>query len=773
MGAILQYGEVRAVSESLNYYSFLGISRSASLQEVARAYDERVTAVYQSGMSKEDMSEAINQCEAAKYWLGDAGRRREYDTEFPSPASEESPDPADPPEAAPRVPEKAPAAADSRKDPEEQRIGLAEWMTALENGEGEITQLRRELDIPAARFRERAAEIGGHKRDEVFGALGANDLSADDDKDEQITAPQGFEVPEAARSEDGERAVTASEAEIRRLRSELDSSTASLREYSIEIKKLKDGAVGEIENLTAAVREKDASIASHQAALRAAYERSQELEAQIAAEGETAAAAMESREREIDRLRQALESSTAALGGRTAEIEDLKRNARVGFEKLAAAVKEKDVNIAALGAKLQAMEASERQREEALYAESARRQELEARAAAEIGRLRQALDERAVEAGELNGVKFEELTAVIGERDTEIAALQAVIGALKETEHQREEALRTEAARRQELEARIAAEDKAASAMLKDREAEIEELRQALEKSAAEVEDLSRSQAGAPQNAAAAGREGLRGPLRPKDIDEFGEYLDDNLKSIGADTGADYYPLLREHLCGVLFGGVPIVIRRPAGMKLMKCVANALTNTADVPTLTFHKGLSAGAAESFLSSGGRVVCLDAFVGRYDEEELLSLFDMHRDKIIFLTIAYNRTLSYVAGEFLNYCHYLNLDRVAAFSSAALPTADPSVCEEEDAPPLLGAVTPDSYLLRDILGELGFSSDLAGHKSRFVFDARGVCRSLFFDILPYCKDVLKISPYNVSERLVKFIDNPQKCEYKRLFMEWFAR
>jgi hypothetical protein len=82
--------------------------------------------------------------------------------------------------------------------------------------------------------------------------------------------------------------------------------------------------------------------------------------------------------------------------------------------------------------------------------------------------------------------------------------------------------------------------------------------------------------------------------------------------------------------------------------------------------------------------------LDNFIGNCNETELLPLFDNYRDKVIFLTVAYDRTIYYVSREFLRYCHYLNLNRIAALSINAELTEDPSLnCSPKIALPLTTA------------------------------------------------------------------------------------
>ena len=262
-------------------------------------------------------------------------------------------------------------------------------------------------------------------------------------------------------------------------------------------------------------------------------------------------------------------------------------------------------------------------------------------------------------------------------------------------------------------------------------------------------------------------------PLCPKDMDEFKDYLGYNLEDVGASTRSEYFLLLKKHLCDILFQGMPIIINRSTGIPLMKCVANALVGNANAASITYNEDISSQVLEVFLSADERVVCLDNFIGNYNETEMLSLFEQHRNKIIFLTLAYDRTLRYIPYEFFRYCHYLNLNRIQTLSASADLTEDPSVFEENEA--TIPEANPDARylpLLKEMLNEFGLSQSLAARKCAHISNEQDLCCALAFDILPYCVDVLQIVPFAVSERLTKYAGDMGRCSYKKLFKEWFT-
>lgn len=268
-------------------------------------------------------------------------------------------------------------------------------------------------------------------------------------------------------------------------------------------------------------------------------------------------------------------------------------------------------------------------------------------------------------------------------------------------------------------------------------------------------------------------QEAARNPQSPIDIDDFKDYLGYNLKNIGLPTSADYYALLKDYLSDVIFKGKPLIISMNTGFTLMKCISNTLVNTPVVPILKFASGITEQAIDVFLSRAKRLVCLDNFIGNYNETILITILRRHEDKIIFLTVAYDRTLYYVPDELMVYCHYLNLNRIEAFLSGQELTEDPSnIDETESANPEIHTGNRWSSLLKELLNDFGLGNALSVYKSGFVADEVSLCRTLAFDVLPYCVDVLEISPYNSSERLVKYAGDGSKCPYKDLFKRWFA-
>jgi hypothetical protein len=263
-------------------------------------------------------------------------------------------------------------------------------------------------------------------------------------------------------------------------------------------------------------------------------------------------------------------------------------------------------------------------------------------------------------------------------------------------------------------------------------------------------------------------------PKCPIDIDEFKECLSYNFVNIGVAADSEYYPILTSHLGNVLFQGVPIIVNHSAGVNVIKCIANTIIGRPATKALIFNNDITTAEIGRFLSSSERIVRLDNFIGNFNETELISLFEKHKDKIIFLTFAYDRMLYYISNEFLRYCYYFNVNRIGALSINTVLTEDPAKIEEKDYIPQCSEVDNRfSNILREILRELGYPQSLIAHNCATITGEQDMCQLLAFDVLPYCVDVLRINPYNTSERLLRYAGDTGRCPCKKLFMEWFAQ
>jgi ABC-type phosphate transport system auxiliary subunit len=258
----------------------------------------------------------------------------------------------------------------------------------------------------------------------------------------------------------------------------------------------------------------------------------------------------------------------------------------------------------------------------------------------------------------------------------------------------------------------------------------------------------------------------------PIDIDDFLENLEGNFINVGLRSSAEYYALLLIQLRHILFQGMPVVINKASGLVLMKCLTNTISGHQNPHLLSYKSDVTINDVDFFLFSDERIVCLDNFIGNFNELELIPLFYNHKDKIIFLTLAYEGTLRYISKEFWLYAHYLNVNRIVSFFSCPELEQRPSLIEESSfEPPKTIAKTRYSNLLGDILDELGFPKNVNSQRCAETTDEQSLCAALAFEILPYCTDVLRLSPYNVSERFLQYAGAAGRCPSKNLFWEWF--
>lgn len=263
-------------------------------------------------------------------------------------------------------------------------------------------------------------------------------------------------------------------------------------------------------------------------------------------------------------------------------------------------------------------------------------------------------------------------------------------------------------------------------------------------------------------------------PKCPCNLDEFKDYLGYNFTNIGMPNDAEYFPLIIDHLSKILFKGIPIIVNRAMGINLIKCVANTITGKSTVEMKSYRQDVILEKISKFLISAERIVCLDNFIGNYNETELIPLFEKHRDKIIFLTVAYDRTLGYLSKEFLRYSQYFNANRIGALSVNVELTEDPStIVENSYLPQFAYGENRFQNIFREILRELGYPKSLIEPSCASIANEEDLCRALVFDTLPYYTDVLQINPYNTSERLLKYAGNHGRCPQKNLLMRWFGQ
>lgn len=262
--------------------------------------------------------------------------------------------------------------------------------------------------------------------------------------------------------------------------------------------------------------------------------------------------------------------------------------------------------------------------------------------------------------------------------------------------------------------------------------------------------------------------------LRPVDMDEFNEYLSYNLTSIGIDTDKSFFQILRSFLADVLFRNQPIICNHAAGISLAACVSNSLCGNPHPLVIPYTKDISASVIRAILNSEHRVIVFDSFLANYNEMELLPILRSVTGKIIFLTVEYDKSITYlVPDEVLCNCTYFNANHIPELLQQCKIDEDPStICEERIAPKFEKANTRMKRLCKEIMDELCFPPVVAELISSRMVSEQKLIETLAFTILPYAQEVNNISPYNKSPRLQIYAGHTGKCPNKALLMEWFG-
>ncbi len=259
-------------------------------------------------------------------------------------------------------------------------------------------------------------------------------------------------------------------------------------------------------------------------------------------------------------------------------------------------------------------------------------------------------------------------------------------------------------------------------------------------------------------------------PLRPIDVDEYLEYLRYNLESIGVKNESDIpiKDLLSFYISDTLFRGKPIVCDRVISETLIACVANALIGTPNVSQIHFTSDITEKSLREFLASSKRIVVIHNFLGNFNDTVLLSITDAYKNKIIFLTYSYSKTLKYLSEELFAYCSFIGATKIPQLSVKSLPYEDPSIVDEEEYEPECKYYS-NRYvtILKIILKELNYCDKVINVKTLDISDERKLCEILAFDIIPYCFEVRSINPLNYSRTLQKYIE---KSCYTKLLERW---
>lgn len=263
-------------------------------------------------------------------------------------------------------------------------------------------------------------------------------------------------------------------------------------------------------------------------------------------------------------------------------------------------------------------------------------------------------------------------------------------------------------------------------------------------------------------------------PLCPVDMDDFDEYFLYNFTNIGFREADDGGSDLIDYVKQTVFKGVPLLIRRGPGINLANCLANTIYGQNNARIIFYKNGMTISDLESMLdSSSDRIVCLDGFVGNWNEIELLPVLNQYRNKIIILTYMYDKTLRYIPVGILSEVCFISMDRFNALMKIKDITEDPSeIMEKEFAIQETCTDNRSRKIFMEIAQECGIDMGTASSMSDSIEDEASMNRILLFTLLPYLVSVIGVKPYNRSKRLQKYAGESGRCTNKETMMRWFG-
>ena len=242
-------------------------------------------------------------------------------------------------------------------------------------------------------------------------------------------------------------------------------------------------------------------------------------------------------------------------------------------------------------------------------------------------------------------------------------------------------------------------------------------------------------------------------PICPvgEDEKEFKYILSQNLFALGIKNEAQ--SMLSNYLSIVAFSGYPIVGDRRYCKSIAECLASSLTG-GDISEITYSETINIDDIRIKIKNGGRIIYLDNFIGNYNETLLLPVFGEYRDKIIFVSAAYDKMFSYVSPEFLSDARYINIKYQKAILNSN-PNYIVKKFDEQEIPVKKAESETPATVLRIILKELGFSNQIISSRNGNIFSHPDVYSVLAYEIFPYCLDIQNKKPR--GEKLLKYLNN----------------
>lgn len=263
---------------------------------------------------------------------------------------------------------------------------------------------------------------------------------------------------------------------------------------------------------------------------------------------------------------------------------------------------------------------------------------------------------------------------------------------------------------------------------------------------------------------------GCSNVMAPVDEDGFVDDLSCNFIYLGLDKDFDYPNMLAVFIYKSICCGKPLLIKKKTAPTLIKCLSNALEGKQNFDNLCFEPSIDENDIITFLNDSGRIVLLDNFIGNYNETVLISILEKYKNKIVFLSTSYDGTLKYLSDEIFDYCTYMSIEGISCFEDIKFLNEQPSIFDED----IVECSVENNIFTRKldkICAELSIPFGIVGNGKRYINDQSTFVGYLYFSLIPFCNNVLKINPFSHSITLQKQFGENGKFGYKKLFKKWY--
>lgn len=265
-------------------------------------------------------------------------------------------------------------------------------------------------------------------------------------------------------------------------------------------------------------------------------------------------------------------------------------------------------------------------------------------------------------------------------------------------------------------------------------------------------------------------------PLKPKSMEEFEEFFQYNIDSLGLNADEKVFELFLYHIEKVAFSGQPLLMKNKFGLNFGNVLSNTIDGSKNARVINIDNATTPSELNLFLYNiKDRVVVINNLIGSCRELEMIPTLLSHRNKIIIITYLYDRTLYYLPKEITEYLNYINLNNQSVLSKDLYISEDSSKIEEEFYIPLkfkLMNSKKHTEIFDRIAEEIGFGRKYSSKLNLCIEDSEALDGLLLFMLLPYARDVLKINTLEKSKELQNYIGRHEKALYKNTYMEWFG-